>query len=159
MTFTVNQILVACLVAELVVFLIVLAILAVHAISLIKTLKKVLGRVESAADSGKKAVDECKLTIKDTGVKLLDSASVVDKLAAGTGLAMAVVNYKEIVRKHTFLGSGVIGRVLDKRARKSAEKELRRTKDEVAKLRKAARKEAKAGKKASKLERELRKNK
>ena len=159
MTLSVNQILVICLVAELVVFLIILARLAVSALGLIKTAKVTMKDVQVVAGVGRNAVDECKSVVKDTAITLANNATTADKAAGIAAAVFALANYRELVRKHTFLGSGIIGAYLDKRDAKIAQKELRRTKKEVAKLRKASRKEARASRKATKLARKLRNTK
>lgn len=154
---TVNQILVFCLVAELIAFLVIMGILAANAIKLLKSLKVVLGDVDTATKAGQDAIDNCKGKVIDAAGKLADNASIVDKGLGALAGVIAIANYKEIVRKHTFLGSGPIGAFLDKRARKSAEKELRRTKNEVARIRKATQKELKIKKKAKKKAKKLEK--
>ncbi len=159
MTFTVNQILVFCLIAELIVFLVVLGRMAVSALGLLKNVKGLTDSAKVAMDKGAVLADECKTKATEAANKLIDNATVADKAVVIVAAVLALANFKDIIRKHTFLGSGAIGAYFDKRDRKKAQKEYRRTKKEVAKLRKAARKEAKESRKATALARELRNNK
>ena len=159
MTFTINQILVVCLIAELVVFLIILARMAVSALGLIKNLKVLLGNTQDAVDYGKKTVDQCSTKVKDTANALVENATTVDKVAGIAAAFLAAVNYNQIVRKFTPLGQGKLGAFLTKIEKKKAKKEIKKSKKEVAALRKAARKEAKQSRKANKMARKLRKKK
>ena len=156
MALSINQILVICLIAELVVFLVVLARLAIGALGFLKNLKVTLGHTQDFVDYGKDAVDECKITVQDTADVLVENATTVDKAVCIAAAFLALVNYHQIVRKFTPLGQGKVGAVLDKIEKKKTKKEIKKTKKEVAAMRKAARKEAKESRKASKMARKLR---
>ena len=156
MTLSVNQILVICLIAVLVVFLVIMARMAGTAIGVLKHVKGLVQSLKLTSDKGAVAVDECKAKATDAANKLMENATAVDKGIAVLAGVFAIANLGSILRKHTFLGRGAIGAYLDKRDRKKAQKEYRRTKKEVAKLRKATRKEAKASRKATAMARELR---
>ena len=156
---SVNQILVICLIAELVVFLVVLGRMAATAISVLKEAKKLAGNAQGLVDSSKKAVEDGKIAAKDTAAKLLENATTLEKAAGILALVSAALNFKEVLRKGTPLGRGRIGAFFDRRNRKKAEKELRKTKKEISKMRKANKKEAKQSRKASKMARKLRKKK
>ena len=159
MALSINQILVICLIAVLVVFLIILARLAISALGLLKNLKVTLGHTQNLVDFSKGAVEECKTTVKNTADNLVENAAVVDKAVCIVAAILAVVNYNHIVRKFTPLGQGKVGAVLDKIEKKKTKKEIKKTKKEVASMRKAARKEAKQSRKASKMARKLRNKK
>lgn len=156
MTFTVNQILIICLVAELVVFLVVLARMAASAIGLLKNVNGLTKSAKVVMDRGAELAEDCKSKAKDVADSFVDNAPVVNKAVIAVAAILILVNYKEVVRKHTFLGKGAIGAYLDRRDRKKAQKEYRKTKKEVAKMRKAARKEAKASRKAAAMARKMR---
>ena len=156
MTLSVNQILVICLIVVLVVFLIIMGSMAGTAIGVLKRVKELVQSAKITADKGAVAVDECKAKATDAANKLMDNATVVDKGLAVAAGVLAIANLGGIIRKHTFLGHGVIGAYLDRRDRKKAQKEYRKTKKEVAKMRKAARKEAKASRKAAAMARKMR---
>ena len=154
MTLTVNQILVICLIAVLVVFLVVLIRLAASALGLLKNVKVTLGHTNDLADSGKKAVEECKATVNKTAEILVENATTVTKVVCIVAAVLAVVNYQQIVRKYTPLGKGKIGAALNGIEKAKAQKELRKAKKEVKNLRKAAKKDAKQTRQAAKLARE-----
>lgn len=156
MTFTVNQILIICLIAVLVVFLIIMACMAGSAIGLLKNLKGLTKSAKVVMDKGAILADDCKDKVKAVADKLVENASIVDKAIVVVAAVLAIANYRDIIRKHTFLGKGAIGAYLDKRDRKKAQKEYRKTKKEVAKLRKATRKEARASRKATAMARAMR---
>lgn len=157
MTLNVNQILIICLIAELVVFLVVLGRMAATAIGVLKNVNGLVKSAKVAADKGGDLAGECKTKALETADALMENATSVDKSVVAVAAALGVANLGSIIRKHSFLGSGAIGAYLDKRDRKRAQKEYRKTKKEVAKLRKAARKEAKESRKAAALARSLRK--
>ncbi|MBQ0040912.1 MAG: hypothetical protein KBS56_02695 [Clostridiales bacterium] len=156
MALSINQILVICLIAELVVFLVVLARLAIGALGFLKNLKVTLGHTQNLVDFSTNAVAECKATVQDTADALVENATTVNKAICIVAAVLAVVNYNQIVRKFTPLGQGKVGAVLDKIEKRKTKKEIKKTKKEVAALRKAARKEAKQSRKASKMARKLR---
>ena len=157
MTLSVNQILVICLIAVLVVFLVIMGRMAGSAIGVLKNLKSLLKSAKVTADKGAVAIDECKAKATDAANKLMENATAVDKAVVATAGVLAIANLGGFIRRHSFLGHGPIGAYFDKRNRKKAQKEYRKTKKEVAKMRKAARKEAKASRKATKMARALRK--
>ena len=158
MTFTVNQILIIGLLAVLVVFLIVLIRMAASALGLLKNVKALTKSSNELVGKGTELVEDCKAKASKLAETLVENATIVDKAIVIVAGVLIVANYRDIVRKHTFLGKGAIGAYLDRRDRKKAQKEYRKTKKEVAKLRKATRKEAKASRKASKMARALRNN-
>lgn len=159
MALSINQILVICLIAELVVFLVVLARLAVSALGLLKSLKVTLGHTQNLVDSSKTAVEECKVKVKNTADNLVENATAVDKAAGIAAAGLALINYNQIVRKFTPLGQGKVGAVLDKIEKRKTKKEIKKAKKEVASMRKTARKELKQSRKAGKLARKLRNKK
>lgn len=156
---TVNQILVFCLIAVLVAFLVILGRMAATAIGLLKNAKVLVGDAQGMVADGKVAVENCKTSVVKAANSVVDNATTVDKAVCGAAAFTVLLNLKNIIRRRTFLGKGLIGAFLTRRDRKKAEKELRKTKKEVSRLRKATRREAKASKKATKMARKLRNKK
>ena len=139
MTLSINQILVICLIAVLVVFLIEVGILAVHALDLIKKSKVLV-------DSGNQAVEDVKGRADDISDSL---TSAISSIAADTGPAMKVLgglaagltafNSVGAIGKSISLKSGLMAAIAGSRDAKKAKKEIKRSKKAVKQLKKQAR--------------------
>lgn len=147
---SINQILVACLVAILVVFLVYMGKLAISALGLLKDAKVLVKESKDAVNATKTLADECGDKVKETAQTLMDNATPVTKVAGLAAAGFAIANFGWLIRRRFLLGHGLLGGFVEHVSRKRAEKELIKTKKEVAKMRKMAKREARATRKAAK---------
>ena len=146
---TINQIIACCLVAVLIGFLVVLAIMAKHAIELLK-------KTKALTDKGNEAVDD----VKGRFDKLSDDAiGAVNAIAADTSGAVKALTaagvgitawglLKAVIGM--FTGTGLFASMAASRERKKARKEIKASQQTIKELNKQAEREKKARKKASK---------
>lgn len=152
---TVNQILVGCLVLILIVFLVFIGKLAITGIGLLKDTKKLVGEAGGAVESGKKLAEECGDKAKEAAQTLMDNASPIAKGAGILAAGFCVINFGWLIRRRFLLGRGVVASYFAHRAQKKTEKDLIQARKEVTKLRKQAKRNAKATKKARKIAEKL----
>ena len=149
---TINQIIAFCLVAVLIGFLVVVAIMAKHAIELLKKTKTLADKSNDAVDDVKGRFD--KLSDDALGavnaVAADTSGAVKAVTAAGVGLT-AVGIIKLLFSMLT--GSGLFSAVSAAKERKRAKKEIKLSKQTIKELNKQSKLEKKAFKKASKTAR------
>ena len=120
---TINQIIAFCLIAVLIGFLVVLAIMAKHAVELLK-------KTKTLADKSNEAVDD----VKGRFDKLSDDAlGAVNAVAADTSVAVKALTYAGIgltgwglikVVIGLFTGTGLFATMSAARERKKAKKEI-----------------------------------
>ena len=145
---TINQIIAFCLVAVLIGFLVVLAIMAKHAVELLK-------KTKALADKGNEAVDDVKGrfdrlsddALGAVGAVAADTSGAVKAVtAAGVGLtALGLV--KLLLSLVT--GSGLFSAVSAARERKRAKKEIKLSKKTIKQLNRQSKLEKKAHNKAA----------
>lgn len=154
MTLTTNQILVICLIAVLVIFLIEVGIMAKHAIVLMKGLKKI-------NDDGQSLVDTSKEKVEIAGDKMLsaitaavsDTKPIVKGVAVATGVLFAL-NFGGIILRSLF---NVQETAEDRKIRASQKRELRSSKKRLATIKKNNKKTGKVEKKIRREKRKLNK--
>lgn len=151
MTLTVNQILVICLILVLIGFVVVMAIMAVHAIELMKKTKVLVGDGQELVDSSKAKVNEAgdKIISAATAV-VSDTAPTIKALGATAG-GLTAFNLVGMVGRGLARRGGLFAAMADGRARKKTRKELKKSRKLVKKINKQAKKEAKAVNKAKKI--------
>ena len=157
MTLTVNQILVICLILVLVGFVVVLAVMAKHAIELMKKTKVLVG-------DGTELVDVSKAKVNEAGDKIIGAATAVIsdtapaiKAVGATAGGLTAINLVSMVGRGLVRRGGFFAAMADRRERKKTRKELKKSRKMVKKVNKQTKREAKAVKKAKKMSGELRK--
>lgn len=89
MTMTINQVLLAGLILAILIMAGAVAVLAVHAVRLMKN-------VDSLVDTGKEIAGEAGDAVKETVAKVGENATQVNKAATGIALALAV---RSVIRR------------------------------------------------------------
>lgn len=147
---TVNQILVICLILVLIAFVVVVAIMAKHAIELIK-------RTKVLVEDGQGVLDGTKEKVNTAGDKIINAATSVAEdttpalkaLGAAAG-SLTTVNLLSMVGRGLVRHGGLISAMADRRERKKARKELKKSKKMIRKVNKQTKREKKAYKKNKK---------
>ena len=147
---TVNQVLVACLILVLVGFIVVLAIMAKHAIELFK-------KTMVLVDDGKETLDSTKELVDTAGDKVITAATSVAadttpaiKALVGAAGGFTALNTARLAGR-ILTGNTFVTTAKMKKDRKRAEKELRETRKLTAKLNEQALAEARLMKQANKI--------
>ncbi|MBQ9272414.1 MAG: hypothetical protein IJ227_01685, partial [Mogibacterium sp.] len=153
---TINQMIAFCLVAVLVAFIVVLAILAKHAIELMKKTKGLVGKSNEAVDDVKSRFDKITDGALEAVKSVAADSSGAVKAVAAAGAGLTVFNLiKGLIGMIT--GSGIIFSALSARKeRKRAKKEIKLSKKTIKQLNKQSKAEKKAFRKANKTSKKLR---
>lgn len=157
MSLTVNQILVICLILVLIGFLVVVAIMAKHAIELLQKTKVLVG-------DGKEMIDASKLKVDQAGDRIINAAAAVaadttpaiKALGASAG-GLALFNALGLISRGLVRRGGLFAAMADRRARKKTRKELKKSRKMVKKVNKQAKIETKAVQRAKKVAAKARK--
>ena len=164
MTLTVNQILVICLILVLIGFVVVLAVMAVHAVELIKKTKVLVGDGQELLDNSKSKIDVAGDKIIEAATSVAaDTAPAVRAVGATAG-GLTAINLLSFAGRALARSGGLFAAASDRRERKKTRRELKRSRKTVKKInrqtklenkavkrsKKAARKAVKAEKKAAK---------
>lgn len=157
MTLTVNQILVICLILVLVGFVVVMAIMAVHAIELLKKTKGLVGDGQELVNSSRGKVDEVTGKVINAATSVMGDTSPAVKALGATAGGLTALNVAGMVGRSLIRRGGIIAAVADRRERKKARKEIKKSRKVVKQVNKQARIEAKAVKKAKKVSKKARK--
>lgn len=155
MVITVNQMLVAFLILELVVFLVFIGMLAVKAIGTLKKVNVLVNNVNDTVTTTKSIVKDCGDKAKDAALTVVDNASPIAKTAGAVAIGFVVINSMWLIRRRFLMRSGVVESYLGHRSKKRTEKELIKAKKEISQMRKQAKRRAKTDKKARKLAKKI----
>ena len=164
MVFTINQILVICLILVLIAFLVILGIMAEHAIGLIRRSKVLVKAGNELIEDATGKVEEVKVRADGVLDKALDTISdiasdtgPVIKALCGAALGLTVFNLISGIRKSLVSGGGVVGSILGRRDRRKAEKQIRESRRTIKQINRQTELEKKAVAKAEKVSAKLRK--
>jgi hypothetical protein len=156
MVLSVNQVLVIGLILVLIAFVVVVAIMAYHAIELIENSKKLINTSNGVVEIAGKKLDD----IEDTAQSILDGIkedmSPVLKIIGGSALVLTALNLSSLIVKLITNGS-IFGGVSTRRERKRAEREIRLSKKALQQVNKQVALEREAHKRAEKQSQELKK--
>ena len=146
---TINQIIAFCLVAVLIGFLVVLAIMAKHAVELLKKTKTLADKSNDAVDDVKGRFDKLSDdALGAVGAVAADTSGAVRALTfAGAGLT-AFGLLKVVIGM--FTGTGIFSMMSAARERKKARKEIKLSKQTIKELNRQSELEKKARRKAAK---------
>ncbi len=163
MTITINQFLVFCLILVLVGFLVVLAILAKHAIELIKKAKVLVGNSEELVSSSKAKVDEIGDKIVGAATAVAEDTAPAIKALGATAAGLTAFNVVKVVGRTIIGRGGIIATIADNNQRRKTNRDLRKSRKMVKAINKqtalenkALKKSKKVAKKAAKAERRAR---
>ena len=154
---TVNQVLVVCLILVLVGFVVVMAIMAVHAIELLKKTKGLVGDGQEMLDSSKNKVDQIGDKIINAAVSVASDTAPTIKALGATAGGLTALNLVSMVGRGLVRRGGFFAAMSDRRARKKARKEIRKSRKMVRKVNKQAKLETKAVARAKKAAKKARK--
>lgn len=159
---TTNQILVACLILVLVAFVVVMAIMAKHAIELIKKTKVLVGDGQDMVNSSKAKVDEIGDKIVGAATSVAEDTAPTIKALGATATGLTAINVARFVGRSILRRGGLLEVMADRRDRKNSRKEIKKSRKLVKQINKQTALEAKAikkskkvAKKASKVEKKL----
>ena len=145
---TINQILAFCLVAVLIGFLVVLAILAKHAVELLKKTKTLTEKGTEAVDDVKGRFDKLSDdALSAVGAVAADTSGAVRFISAA-GVGLAALGFGKVLFR-LLTGSG-ISAMSTARERKRAKKEIKLSRQTIKELNKQSELEKKARRKAAK---------
>lgn len=157
MSLSVNQILVICLILVLVGFVVVMAIMAVHAIELLKKTKELVNDGRGMVDSSKQKVNEAGDKIINAALSVAaDTAPTIKALGATAG-GLTLFNAVSMIGRGLARRGGFFAAMADRRARKQTRKELKRSRKMVKKVNRQTALEAKAVARNKKVAKKVRK--
>ena len=154
---TVNQILVICLILVLIAFVVVVAIMAKHAIELMKKTKVLVGDGQEMLNDTKAKVDTAGDKIIGAAVSVAEDTSPAIKALGAAAGGLTTVNLVSMIGRGLVKRGGLISAMADRRARKKTRKELKKSRKMIKQVNKQAKKEKKAHKKAMKQSARIRK--
>ena len=154
---TVNQILVICLILVLIAFVVVVAIMAKHAIELLKKTKGLVEDGQEMLNDTKTKVDTAGDKIINAAVSIAEETSPAVKALGATAGGLTTVNLLSMIGRGLVRRGGLFSAMADRRARKKTRKELRKSRKMIKKLNRQTKLEKKAHKKQVKQSARLRK--
>ena len=147
---TVNQILVICLILVLVAFVVVMAIMAKHAIELMKKTKVLVGDGQELLDDTKEKVTTAEDKIINAAVSVAaDTSPAVKALSTAAG-GLTTINLVSMIGRGLVKRGGFVAAMADRRERKKTRKELKKSRKMIKKVNKQNKLEKKAYKKSKK---------
>ena len=151
MALTVNQILVICLILVLIGFVVVMAVMAKHAIELLKKTKVLVGDGQELVEASKGKVNEAGDKIIGAATAVITDTAPAVKAVGATAGGLTAINLVSMVGRGLVRNGGFFAARADRRARKIARKELKKSRKMVKKVNKQAKLEAKAVKRAKQV--------
>jgi hypothetical protein len=144
MTLTVNQILVICLILVLIGFVVVVAIMAVHAIELMKKTKALVGDGRTLVADSKKKIDLAEDRIIQAATSVISDTTPAIKALSSVAGGLTLLNLVKIVKRGLLGQGGFLSAIASRHERKKARKELKKSKKMVKKVNKQTKIETKA---------------
>ena len=145
------------LILVLIAFVVVVAIMAKHAIELMKKTKVLVGDGQEMLDETKVKVNEAEDKIINAAVSVVeDTTPAVRVLGAAAG-GLTAVNLVSMVGRGLTASGGLLAARADRKARKRARKELKRSKKMIKQVNKQAELEKKALKRSKRIAAKARK--
>ena len=132
---TINQIIAFCLVAVLVAFVVVLAIMAVHAIELLKKTKVLVGKGNDAVDDVKGRFDKLSDDAMGAVNSVVADTSGAVKAVSAVGVGLAAFGILRTLLR-ILTGSSVFSAMSAGRERRRAKKEIKLSKKTIKQLNK-----------------------
>ena len=131
---TVNQILVICLILVLVAFVVVMAIMAKHAIELMKKTKVLVGDGQELLDDTKEKVTTAEDKIINAAVSVAaDTSPAVKALSTAAG-GLTTINLVSMIGRGLVKRGGFVAAMADRRERKKTRKELKKSRKMIKKV-------------------------
>jgi len=153
MTLTINQILVFCLIAVLIAFLVEMGILVKHAIPLIKKSKALVESSNKAVDDVKGRADEISDGISNALSSIAADAHPALKALGAVAAGLTAINSIGAVGKGLAIKSGILAAIAGGRSARMAKKEIKKSREAIKQMRKQSKIEKKAMKESMALER------
>ena len=150
---SVNQILVICLILVLIAFVVVVAIMAKHAIELLKKSKKLVDDGQSMLEDTKKKADTTENKIMEAASNVARDTTPAVKAVATAACGITVINLLAMVGRKLTGRGGLFAAAADRKARKQARKEIKRSQRMIRKVNKQTALERKSMLKAKKMSR------
>ena len=148
---TVNQILVICLILVLIAFVVVVAIMAKHAIELMKKTKVLVGDGQEMLDDTKGKVNEAGDKIINAALSVASDTAPAIKALGATAGGLTTINLVSMAGRSLMRRGGFFAAMADRRARRNARKELKKSRKMIRKVNKQTKLEKKALKKSKKV--------
>lgn len=155
MRLTVNQMLVIALILVLIAFIVVLAIMAKHAIGLIERSKVLVKNGNEMVDEARSKLGTITDRILETISKVAADTTPAIKAFAGTGMGFFIINVVKFLFKGLTGRIGIVNSIAAKSELNRAEKEIKRSRETIKAMNKQVKLERKAGKKAAKAEKKM----
>lgn len=148
---SVNQILVACLILILVVFLVFMGRLVAELIKLLKSSKKLVSNGQELVETSKTAVQHVENKIVDAADGIIKKEAPVTKAVVAVAGVVIALNLSNQIRKYLLKQGGTVAYLADKKARKKTKKQINKSKRELKKIKARTKAEKKMAKKAKKI--------
>ncbi len=144
MTLSINQVLVICLILVLIAFVVVVAIMAKHAIELLKKTKGLVADGQVVLEESKGKVDEISTKVTDAANSVIADTTPTIKALGATATGLTAINLLKLVGGAIVKGGGIFSVMSDRRERKKSRKELKKSRKMVKEINKQTALEAKA---------------